>query len=80
MSSLTSTISSKLPPSGKYYPCFQSDGKSDHADQCDKSQALNKVIGLILEIESFEQLRVIMKGILQSDQLKKHIVTIVIDQ
>ena len=40
-------------------------GKTDHATQCPKSRELNKVIDLILEIESFEQKCVIIKGFFQ---------------
>ena len=43
----------KLPPCGKYYTYFQSDGKSAHAAQCDKSRAFTKVDYLIIDIESF---------------------------
>ena len=46
-------------------------GKNAHTTQCSKSRALTKVTDLILEIESFEQQRVILKGLLQSDRLKK---------
>ena len=55
-------------------------GKSAHAAQCYNSPVLTKLIGLILHFESFEQQCVIIKGLLQSDQLKKNIVTIEIDQ
>ena len=43
----------KLPPSGKEYLCFQTDGKTTHSVQCAKSRELTKVIDLILDIESF---------------------------
>ena len=55
-------------------------GKTSHASQCSKSCALTTVIDLILEIESFEQQRVIIKGLLHSYHLKKHMVIIEIDQ
>ena len=54
MSSSTSTISLKLPSSGKWYLCFQIHGKSDHAAQCEKSMALTKVFDLIIDIEYSE--------------------------
>ena len=41
---------------------------------------LTKLIYLIIEIESFEQQHVSLKGLIQSDRLKKHMVTIGIDQ
>ena len=55
MSSSTSNASMILPPSGKQFLCFQSDGISFHAAQCSKSRALTKLIGLIIGIESFDQ-------------------------
>ena len=41
---------------------------------------LTKLIYLIIEIESFEQQHVSLKGLFQSDRLKQHMVTIGIDQ
>ena len=52
------------------------DGETSHAVRCSKSCALTKVIDLILEIESFEQKCVVIKGLLHSDRLKQHMVTI----
>ena len=52
--------------------------KLAHSAKCYNSYALTKVTDLILDIESFEQQCVILKGLLQTDRLKKHIVTIVI--
>ena len=46
------------------YICFHSDGKSAHAAQCAKSMALTKCIDLFLDIESFEQKCVTLKGLL----------------
>ena len=46
------------------------DGEKAHTAQCYKSSALTKVIDLIINIESFEQQRVIIKVLLQSKQLK----------
>ena len=43
----------KLNLPGKYYLCFQMDGGTSHAAQCDKSRALTKMIELIRDIESF---------------------------
>ena len=63
----TSITSLKLPPYGKQYPCFKSDGKFTHESQCAKSRELTKFIDLILDIESFEQICVIIKGLSQSD-------------
>ena len=56
------------------------DGKPAHAAQCSKTHALTKFIDLIIEIESFEKKCVILKGLLQSDQLKQYMVNIGIDQ
>ena len=39
-----------------------------------------KLIGTILDIDSFDQQCVIIKGLLQSEQLKQHMVIIVVDQ
>ena len=80
MSSSNSKTSSKLPAYGKEYICFHIGGKYVHAAQCAKSQALTKFIGSILDIESFEQKCVIMKGLLQLDWIKQRMATIGIDQ
>ena len=55
-------------------------GKSAHVTQCEKSHAWTKVIDLILEIHSFEQKFVIIKGLLCSERPKQHMVTIGVDQ
>ena len=46
------------------------DEKTAHAAQCFKSRVLTKVIDLIISIESFEQQCSIIKGFLQSEQMK----------
>ena len=56
------------------------DDKSDHAAQCDKSREWNKVIDSIIEINSFENKCVIIKGLFQSERLKQHMATIVINK
>ena len=56
------------------------DGKTAHTAQCSKSCALTKVIDLILEIESFEQQCVIIKGFFWSERLENHMVAIGVDQ
>ena len=76
----TSTTSLKLVKSVKEYLCFQIEGKSAHAAQCDKSRALTKVINLTVGIESFEEQYVILKGLSQSYKLKQNMVNIVIYQ
>ena len=53
--------------------------KTAHASQCYKSLSLTKLIDLLIEIESFKQQFVIVKGLLQADRLKQHMVTIGID-
>ena len=45
-----------------------------------KSRVLTKVVGTIFEIESFEQQCVIIKNLLQSEQLKIHMANIGIDK
>ena len=55
-------------------------GKTAHNVQCYKLRAWNKLIDLILDIESFEQHHVIIKELLHSDWLKQHMGTIGIDQ
>ena len=57
-----------------------SDGKYAHADQGAKSKAFTKIINFIIEIKSFEKHFVVLKGLLWSDIVKQHIVTIGIDQ
>ena len=54
--------------------------ESSHAAQCEKPRALIKFPKAIFNIDSFEQQRVIIKGLLQSKQLKRHMVTIGVDQ
>ena len=46
-------------------------GKIDHAEKCDESRALINFLKEIFDIDSFEQQCVIIKGLLQSEQLKK---------
>ena len=53
-------------------------GKSTHDAQSSKSRTLNKVIDLIIDIAFFEEQCVVIKGLLYSDRLKQHMVTIVI--
>ena len=56
----------KLPPLRKEYIYFQIDGEISRSARCSKSRTLAKVIGLILDIEPFDQQCVIIKGLLQS--------------
>ena len=44
-----------IPPPGKEYLSFQTYGKSARAAQCAKLCVLNKVIGLIYDIDYLEQ-------------------------
>ena len=67
----------KLPPSVNV---FQKYGKSAHDAQWDKSRVLIKVIDNIVGIDSFDQKYVIIKGLLQSELLKQHLVIIVVYQ
>ena len=70
----------KLPPTGKEYLCFQINIKSYHAAQCVKSRILNKAIDYILSIDTFEQQCVVIKCMLQSPRLQDHMKTIGIYQ
>ena len=45
----------ELPQPGKYYPCFQMNGKTAHDVQCYKSRKLTEGVPLVFNIESFEQ-------------------------
>ena len=56
------------------------EGESAHASQSDKSRALIKFLKAIFDTDSFEQQCVIIKGLLQFEQLLKHMVAIVVDQ
>ena len=51
----------KLPPAGKEYLCYQINSKSPHASQCVKSRIINKAIDSILYIDTFEQQCVVIK-------------------
>ena len=55
-------------------------GKAVHAAQCYKSRVLTRVIDLMIEIHSFDHQCLIIKGLLQSEQLKQHMITIGINQ
>ena len=70
----------QLSPAGKEYMCFQINRRSSHASQCVKSRIMNKINNYILSIETFEQKRVVIKGILQSPRLEYNMKTIGIDQ
>ena len=51
----------KLPPRGKYYPCFKTDIKKYQAAQ----RSLSRVVDIIINIGSFEHKFFILKGVLQ---------------
>ena len=59
--------------------CFLKEGKSDQAARCVKSRIMTKVIDYVLSIDTFEQKCVVLKGVLQSPQVKDHVQTIGID-
>ena len=59
---------------------FQNDGRTSRSAQCNKSRALTNVVDTIIYIESFERKCVIIKGAFQPEQLKKYMVTIVVDR
>ena len=62
----------KLPPAGKEYLCFQINGKSSQAVMCVKSRIMTKVINYIPSIDTSGQQCVVLKGMLQSPHLKYH--------
>ena len=73
---ITTTITqrlSTLSQPGKEYLCFQIEEKSAHAAQCAKSRALIIVLKVTFDNDSFEQQCFIIKELLQSKQLKKHV-------
>ena len=70
----------KLPPAGKDYLCFQINGKSSQVAKCVKSRIMTKVIDFILYIDTFEQNCTVIDGMLQFPLLKYHMKTIGIDQ
>ena len=59
---------------------FQKDGKTYQAARCIKSRIITKVIDDVLSIDTLEQQFFLLKGMLQSPQLKYHIHTIGIYQ
>ena len=52
------------------------EGKYDQAVRCIKSRIMTKVIDYVLSIDTFEKQCVVLKGMLQSLQLKDHVQTI----
>ena len=60
--------------------CFQNDGKSAPAASCIKSKIMTKVIDYVILIDTHEQKFVVLKGMLQSPQLKYHVKIYGIDQ
>ena len=59
--------------------CFMKEGKSDKAARSIKSNIMTKVIDFVLSVDTFEQKRVVLKGMLKSPQLKDHVHNIGID-
>ena len=70
----------ELPPAGKEFLGFLIHGKYYHAAQCVKSKIINKAIGYILSLDTFEQSCVVIKWVLQFIFLEDHKKTIGIDQ
>ena len=68
-----------LPPVGKQYMCFQKYGEAAQAARCIKSRIMTKVIDYVLSIDTFEQIYVVLKCMLQSPRLKYHVHTIDIE-
>ena len=69
-----------ITPADKEYLCLHINKTSYHADQCVKSQILNKTIDFILYIDTFEQQFLVIKGVLQSPHPEDNMKTIGIDQ
>ena len=69
----------KLLPYGKNNIYFKMDGKTTHDSQCSKSHVLTKLIGLILDIESFEKM-CHSKRFVAVRTTEKNMVTIGVDQ
>ena len=55
------------------------DGKNDQAVRCIKSRIMTKEVYKFISIDTFEQQFVVLKGMLQSPQLKYHVHTVGID-
>ena len=70
----------KLPPVGNEYTCFQIDVTSVQAAKCVKSKIMTYVIDYVVFINTFQQQCVVIKGMLQSSCLKTRMNTIDIDQ
>ena len=70
----------KLPPAGKEYLCFQIHGRSSYDAQCVKSRIMNNAIDSILSIDKFEIQCVVIKVMLQSPCIEYHMKTIDIYQ
>ena len=80
MNLLNLHTTTKLPPVGKEYMCFQKDVRTAQAGNYIKSRIITKVIDYVLLIDTFEQKCVVLKGVSQSPHLKYHVRTIGIDQ
>ena len=59
--------------------CFHNDGNSSQTSKCIKSRIMDKVIGCVLLIDTFDQPCVVLKGMLQSPRIKYHLKTMGID-
>ena len=66
-------ITMGLPPVGKYYMCFQKEGKNAQDARCIKSRIMTNVIVSIISIDTFEQHCVVLNGMLQSPRMKDHV-------
>ena len=62
------------------YIFFQNDGKTAQATRCIKSRIITKVVDYVLLVDTFEHQFIVLKGMLQSQQLKDHVHTIGIYQ
>ena len=77
---LNLSTTSKLPPLGKEYICFQNGGKYDQTTKCFKYWIMTKLIDCVISIYAFEHQCVVLKGMLQPPRLKYHMETVGIDQ
>ena len=80
MRSFNLNTTATLPPVGKECMCFHIDGKSFQTAKGVKSMLINKVVGCVLYIDTFEQHCVLLKCMLQSPRIKDHMKTLSIDQ
>ena len=70
----------KLPPAGEYYFCFQINSKYSQADKSIKYRIRIRVVDSIFSIDTFEHQSAVLKGKLRFPRLKDHMKKMGIDQ